>query len=145
MKAPAARKAGYRLIDHTADLGMVVFAPTEKALYETAGAALFDILAEGIPPGPGPAETLHIRGEDPAERMVNWLRELLYLWAGKGLLVRDIRVTRITEDRLSAAVRVHPYDPKRHGIKTEIKAVTYHRLRVGPTSKGWEAFIIFDV
>lgn len=145
MNQPRAQKAWYRVIDHTADLGILVFGPTEKALYETAARALFALLVEGRASGKGSMETLQLEGEDRADLMVIWLRELLYFWTGKGLLVQKADVTAVDENRLSATVWVHPYDSERHLIQNDIKAVTYHQIQVKRTPSGWEAKVIFDV
>ncbi|PIP37865.1 MAG: hypothetical protein COX20_00380 [Desulfobacterales bacterium CG23_combo_of_CG06-09_8_20_14_all_52_9] len=145
MNQPRAQKAGYRVIDHTADLGILIFAPTEKALYETAARALFALLVEGRASGKGSIKTLQLEGEDRADLMVIWLRELLYFWTGRGLLVQKADVTALDEHRLSATVWVYPYDPGRHLIQNDIKAVTYHQIQVNRTPSGWEAKVIFDV
>lgn len=145
MRNPAAERSGYRLLDHTADMGIVVFGPTVKALYEAAAKALADFLVEGPAPEQGRRLSLEIEGEDRADLMVNWLREILYLWAAKSLWLLETTVEHITSKRLSATVRVASYDPTRQGIKTDIKAVTYHRIQVRRTTVGWEATVIFDV
>ena len=36
-------------------------------------------------------------------------------------------------------------DFKRHRLKTEIKAVTYHQLKVQKVKDTWQAEVIFDV
>jgi len=142
---PMQKKAGYRRIDHTADVGIVVFGPSEKALFETAAKALSALLAQGHPSTPGITESLDIKGTDRADLLVNWLRELLYLWSGRGLLVQETEVGDIDANRLSATVRLHPYEPGRLIIQNDIKAVTYHQISVEKTPAGWEAKVIFDV
>jgi SHS2 domain-containing protein len=77
--------------------------------------------------------------------MVNWLRELLYLWSGKALLVASTQITQISDQQIEAIIRTEPFNPDRHRIRTEIKAVTYHQIRVDCRSTGWQARIIFDV
>ena len=36
-------------------------------------------------------------------------------------------------------------DPKRHELDAEVKAVTYHGLRVEPPAEGWLAEVIVDI
>ncbi len=145
MRNPTAARSGYHLLDHTADMGIVVFGPTVKALYEAAAKALADLLVEGPALEGVQRLSLEIEGEDRADLMVNWLREILYLWAAKRLWLLAANVEHITSKRLSATVRVAAYDPPRQGIKTDIKAVTYHRIQVRRTKAGWEATVILDV
>lgn len=134
----------YKLIDHTADLGIEVYGSCLRELFENAGYAMFDVITDTNRLNALSETTLNITGEDWPDLMVNWLRELLYLWTGRGLLVKIAEVS-ISEYTLSANVKYEPYVPERHLIKNELKAVTYHQIRVEQKDAIWEAGIIFDV
>ena len=75
--------------------------------------------------------------------MVKWLGEILFFQTGRDLLIQCVEILSISEYEFGAKLRADPWDPDRHSIKTEIKAVTYHQIQVG--QNGWEAKIIFDV
>ncbi|MDP3283932.1 MAG: archease [Desulfobacterales bacterium] len=135
----------YRLIDHTADLGIEVYGTGLRELFENAGYAMFDLITDTNRLNALSETTLNITGEDWPDLMVNWLRELLYLWTGRGLLVKIADIVSISEYALSANVKYEPYVPERHLIKRELKAVTYHQIRVEQKNAIWEAGIIFDV
>ena len=135
----------YTLIDHTADFGVQVFGSDPENLFANAAFALFDLITDLPTLDGGTCIKMRIRGEDRADLMVNWLRELLYLWNGRELLVKSVNIKTLSQNRLSASVFCDPYDPGRHTIIREIKAVTYHQVRVEPGVSGWEAGIIFDV
>ena len=138
-------KKKYNLIDHTADFGILVYGSDSKELFANAAWAVFDIITE-IDRVTG-LDSCHIEvsGDDWSNLMVNWLREILYLWNGKELLVKKVRILSLSETGLSATVELDAFDPDRHIIKTEIKAVTYHQIQVKSSPSGWEAMIIFDV
>jgi SHS2 domain-containing protein len=138
-------KSKYSVIDHTADFGIHVYGSDSKELFANAAWALFDSITE-IDQLTG-LDSCHIEvsGDDWSDLMVNWLREILYLWNGKELLVKKARILSLSETELSATVELDPFDPNRHIIKTEIKAVTYHQIRVTSSPHGWEAIIIFDI
>jgi len=135
----------YKLIDHTADLGIHVFGSDEKELFSNAAMAMFDVITDIEKLEGSRKHNVHVTGDDRPELMVNWLRELLYLWAGKEMLVKRVDIIAISENELSAIALVEAYDPERHVVKSEIKAVTYHQIIVERRSSGWEAKIIFDV
>jgi len=135
----------YTLIDHTADLGVDVYGTGLKELFENAGYAMFDIITDTSQLTALFETILNITGEDRPDLMVNWLRELLYLWTGKGQLVKIINITSLSEYALSAKIKFDHFDPGRHLIKSELKAVTYHQIRVEEKNSKWEARIIFDV
>ena len=135
----------YSLIDHTSDLGILVRGHDPSQLFANAALALFDIIAGGSHIECRAELTLEISGNDWADLMINWLRELLYLWNGKRRLVHSLKILSLAEYSLTAVLRYDLYAPERHTVNREIKAVTYHRVKVGPVSNGWTGEIIFDV
>ena len=136
----------YKLIDHTADFGIQVFGSDLTALFENAAHAMFDLIVDHHKAGGTQRRQVDLKGDDWPDLMVNWLRELLYLWNGKGLIVKKADISSISEYNISAIVKIDPYDPTLHEIKEEIKAVTYHQIVVRPKGdRGWESKIIFDV
>ncbi len=135
----------YKLIDHTADFGLHVLGTDPKDLFQNAARAMFEQITEIEALEGTEAVAIHLTGEDRPDLMVNWLRELLYYWHVKGLLLRDAQIQLISDKELLAQANFDPYAPDRHVIKREIKAVTYHQIRVRSGSDGWEARIIFDV
>jgi SHS2 domain-containing protein len=135
----------YELIDHTADFGLRVFGADPVELFETAGRALFDQITDRAALVGDQCQNIEVTGDDWPDLMVNWLRELLYQWAGNDLLVREVEITTLCETRLSARLRADRFDPARHPIRNEIKAVTYHQIAVEADEAGWEARVIFDV
>lgn len=135
----------YRLIDHTADFGIHVFGKDSEDLFSNAAFALFDLVTDMSTVKGGNKKKIFVTGSDWPDLMVNWLRELLYLWAGSELLVKSVKIQKITASEINAILCCEDYDPGRHVIKNEIKAVTYHQIQVAPYPRGWEARIIFDV
>ncbi len=135
----------YELIEHTADFGVRVYGPSAKALFANAARALFDLITDRNRLAGRTRRVLSVSGEDRADLMVNWLRELLFLWNGDSLLVKKVDLTALSDCELTATVFCDRYAPERHPIHTEIKAVTYHQIRVEHGSAGWEATVIFDV
>ncbi len=135
----------YRLIDHTADLGLEIFGADEKQLFTHAALALFDMIADGPLPAGRHQRTVVVAGDDWPDLMVNWLRELLYMWNGEGQLIDSVTIEELTQSRMCATVTSDDYAPGRHSIRNEIKAVTYHQIQVGPHQACWRARVIFDV
>ncbi len=135
----------YRLIDHTADFGIHVFGRDLKDLFENASLAMSDLITDISEVRGTHKMHFHITGDDWPDLMVNWLREILFFWAGKEQLVKYVEISSLSEYALSARVSYDAYSPERHVIKNEIKAVTYHQIQVGRKGAGWEAKIIFDI
>ena len=135
----------YNLIDHTADFGIHVFGSDSKELFANAAWAMFDLITEIDYLKGMDSCNIKISGDDWFDLMVNWLREILFLWNGKEMLVKTAHILSLSKNDLSAKVVFDQYDPDLHIITTEIKAVTYHQIDVQKKSTGWESKIIFDV
>ncbi len=139
----------YTLIDHTADLGMEVTGRTRRELFANAAYALLDIMIERrqkpVMDSTLREMNLSVEGSDAADLLVNFLREILYLFNGKRQVVVSCMIIRFAATGLIARLVLEPYSPKKHTIKTELKAVTYHGLSVDKIKNGWKARVIFDV
>lgn len=135
----------YEIIDHTADIGLRVFGTDPADLFCNAAHALTDVITEPKKVAATTSLALSVTGRDWPDLMVNWLRELLYLWSGKELLVASVAIQQISPQHIVAVASVEPFGPERHRIRHEIKAVTYHQIDVSEGLTGWEAKIILDV
>ncbi len=135
----------YRLIDHTADFGLEIFGSDETALFEEAAVALFELVTDSTTLKAELSRDIEVKGDDWPDLMVNWLRELLYMFNGEEQIICRVAITAIAENRLQATIGSETFDPRRHEIRNEIKAVTYHQIEVGPVDDGWRARVIFDV
>jgi SHS2 domain-containing protein len=135
----------YEIIDHTADLGIVVKGGSIKELFVNAANAMTDLVVKADISGKGAKRKLIVEGEDLPDLMVRWLSEILYLFNGEHILVMAIEISSISPTRLQSKLNVLSLNKGRHEILREIKAVTYHQIAVEKTPDGWEARVIFDI
>ena len=114
----------------TADIGLWARGPTAASLLEGLGLALFALLADPRTVRPRERRTVTAEGRDRTELAVAFLTELLVLHDTDGFLGRRIsaRLSGRGPYAAVAAVDGEPFDPRRHSARTEVKAVTYHRL-----------------
>ena len=138
-------KPTYQLLDHTADLRIRVSGTDPRDLYANAGLALSDLIAGPIARTAEKWIPLAVSGADRADLLVNFLRELLYLWTGEGKMVTMVTIEEISETDIKARIGVTAYRPEIHAVKHEIKAVTYHQIEVVRAATGWQAAIVFDI
>jgi SHS2 domain-containing protein len=139
--------SNYKFFDHTADIGVEVTGRTRKELFVHAAQALFDVMIENK--AGEDSEKQHkkvtIEGADVADLLINFLREILYLFNGEKFITDGCEIIEFTNKKLQARLTGDLFNGKRHLIKTEIKAVTYSGLMVEREKSGWKARIIFDV
>lgn len=149
MPGPGGGESVYEIFDHTADLGLRVRSPSFAGLCEDAARGLCEIIA-GDPDvvQPRSTERFEIPGDDPAMILFDWLNELLYAFESRRMLYSRFEAER-TPAGLRAEARGERYDPERHALAHEVKAITYHGLQVRRLGSGpgqqWEATVIVDI
>lgn len=137
----------YKYFDHTADIGVEITGRTRKELFVNAANALFDVMIEsktGLKPAKR-QKIITVEGSDVADLLINFLRELLYLFNGEQFATGGCEIIEFTNKKLQARITGETFNSKTHLIKTEIKAVTYSGAKVERLKAGWRARIIFDV
>ena len=135
----------YRVFDHTADLGVEVFGKTIQELYANAAFAVYDLMADLHDVQAQETRKIVVEGADREDLLVNYLREVLYLFNGNRLLLKSFIINEMDDRHLEGEVRGETFDPGRHHLKREIKAVTYHGTQIAEAPEGWRGRVIFDV
>ncbi|HEU5180890.1 MAG TPA: archease [Candidatus Polarisedimenticolia bacterium] len=145
MRARVVAPVAYDLLDHTADLGVVVRGGDLADLFARAGAVLADLHYEPERVAGKETRELVLQGYEPESLLVRWLNELIVMRETEDFLWRRLEVDLSEGLLLHTRLAGESLDPGRHRPKTAMKAATYHELRVRPTPGGFEAQIIFDV
>jgi SHS2 domain-containing protein len=135
----------YEHFEHTADLGLRVRAPDLNTLFAEAAQALIAAIVEDLATVQ-PLQPLEVRleGDDRAYLLFDWLRELLYRFDSEHRLFSRFEV-KVRENGLEATAWGEPLDRARHELGHEVKAITYHGLKVEPADGGWLAEAIVDI
>jgi protein archease len=134
---------GFELLEHTADVGIRACGATLEEVFEQATLGLAEVLG-ALRPGGGEVVDIEVTAGDPGALLVDWLNEVLWLHEVRGHAgVAAVRVERVAGDRAAGSVTFSSTDPPADG--TFVKAVTYHRLRVGRDTGGWLAEVYLDV
>lgn len=133
--------------DHTGDIGFEVRAASRERLHEEAARALFEIIVDDLDTVRPERRVVVEIGEaqDSEDLLVRFLSELLFLHDARGWLFAGAEVLALDAHRILAEGLGEPFDPARHRIAREVKAVTYHGLRLGRDGTGWTARIVLDL
>ena len=131
--------------EHTADLGLRVRAAGLDELFADAGRGLFAMIVEDLDAvAPRMSVSIAIEGTEPSCLLHDWLGELLAVFDTRGLLLAAFDV-RVTPAGLEATASGETTDRQRHHLLHEVKAITYHGLRVEQETDGWVAEVIVDI
>ena len=139
----------FELIDHTADVGIKVWGPTLTELFENAARGMFAVIAgeEYKAQGSKVEKSIEIEKgrEDLEEILVDWLSELLYIFNREKIFFDNFTVLSLKNKGIEAEAGGINIDLYQSDLYTEIKAVTFHNLKIDEDVNGFSCTIIFDV
>ena len=135
----------FEILDHTADIGLIVYGRDLPTLFQNAGEAFFHLITDLKKVRDRTERRIRIGRKDLNFLLVDWLNELLYLHDVENLLFKKFKVESVGEEGLKAAARGEPFQEGLHVIKTQVKAVTYHQIEVRKEKQGWKARVILDL
>lgn len=136
----------YRILDHTGDIAILARAPTHELLYDALTRAFFEVMLDTRTVEPRHEVAVTVPDAVDAEDLVvRYLSELLYLHDAKDWLFRETRVVRLTATEIEALAIGETFDPDRHVIDRQVKAVTHHHLLLSQDHEGWSARCVLDL
>jgi SHS2 domain-containing protein len=135
----------YELFEHTADLGLRVRAADLNTLFAEAAECLFSAVLEDIGSVNAlTAVTVELTGTDREFLLFDWLRDLLMRCDADHMVFGKFEV-QVRVDGLTGTAWGEPLDTARHQLAHEVKAITYHQLKVEKAADGWLAEVIVDI
>jgi len=135
----------FEVLEHTADVGLKANGQTLKEVFENAALGMFSLITNMGAVKPVLTDELYVEAEDRDSLLVEWLNELLYKFEVEYKVYKRFEIIDWDEEyRLLARAFGEPLDLGRHDIQTQIKAVSYHLLKIEHNDY-WSAQVIFDV
>ena len=132
----------FELLDHTADILVRAYGNTLEECFANAALAMFDQIVDVSTIQPVGEVEVKIDGSEKEELLFDLLSELLYLHDVDQVVLSSFDVS-FSEGGLRCLAKGEELDLKKHGPKTEIKAVTYHLLEVD--EKMPSVTVLFDI
>jgi SHS2 domain-containing protein len=135
----------FEIFEHTADLGLRIWASSRNSLFADAAAGLFSLIVPDLASiRLSETRLLQLGSESLDYLLFDWLNELLYLYEVQHLLLARFDV-EVTDEGLAAQVHGEPIDHNRHVLDHEVKAITYHGLKLERSANLWLAEVIVDI
>ncbi|MBK9120614.1 MAG: archease [Phycisphaerales bacterium] len=136
---------GFELFDHTADLGVRVWAATPAGLLRPALAGLYAALGEVVPGEQGPRVELSYGGGEAALLLRDFLADALLRLETEACVLTDVEVVQFDGADLRVSVVQRPLDRELSVLLREVKAVTYHELELWIAPAQCEFRYIVDI
>jgi SHS2 domain-containing protein len=119
----------YEFIEHTADIGIKAYGKTVDESFANAALGMFNVMTDVSKVEPVGEYEVKVKSDNMENLLVDWLGELLFLHETQDVLLSEFDV-KIDGLSLDAKVRGEALDRKKHELKDDVKAITYHMLEV---------------
>ena len=123
----------YTLLDHATDALVEVSADTVDGALEDAAYAAVDIMLERERVDTEETRRISVASDSMHDMLYGWLEEIIYQTITEGFAVSRVRASyghAAGRHTVSALLEGEPLDIEHHRFKVEIKAPTYHEMRI---------------
>ena len=124
----------FEYFDVTADIGFIAYGNTLNEAFENAGLAIFNIISNTDYITPSREISFDVTSEDEVSLLYDYLEELLFYHEVEFMLFSEFHVEIDENLNLKATIKGEDIDWDKHERKTEIKAITFHKMDVKKTS-----------
>ncbi len=134
----------YEILDHTADIGIKVRGESLNAVMEKTILAQRDLMIGNMQVGSDEEREFIIDEDDAEIALVSILEEILYLFEHQKFAVSCCSVS-VQNSEYRVQMKGSLFNRSKVEDGTEIKAVTYHQLKVKKEDASWIVQVIFDI
>ncbi len=138
-------EARYELFDHTADMGVRVWAEDLPALIPPAVEGFYATIGELATAGSAEPFEFARLGDAPEMLLRDFLNELLILFERDRSRLVEFKIVEFDNRHLRVVGNAVGVDLDQSASCREVKAITYHELAVRPIDDGIEAIFIVDI
>ncbi len=135
----------FRLIEHTADMGIEAYGSSRTEAIEEVANGLTELVFGEVSASPDIRNEIVICAEDPVELLVATLNEIVYQIEMDSLVPAGLLIESINDNELRGCITGETFDAERHNVERQVKSVTYHRACLEETSGGYHARVYVDL
>ena len=123
----------FEYFEVTADIGFKAYGENLNEAFENASIAMFNIITDTSNVTPSKEIEFEISSEDEVSLLYDYLEELLFHHEVDFMLFSQFHVQIDENLCLRAKIKGEEIDWDKHERKTEIKAITFHKMDVKKT------------
>jgi len=135
--------SGYKFIDHPSDIGIEVKGKTHKELFLNAVSGMLSIISDSSNGREKIKKSLHLEEGSLEELLHSFLSEILWFIISERFLPLSVSINLLEKTTLQAHLEGITITDEE--VKREIKAVTFHQLKIEKINGYFLTRIIFDV
>lgn len=134
----------FEVIEHTADAGIVAYGRDLREAFANAAHGMFSLIVEPADQSEDFCRDIDLTSSDSEALLVDWLNELIFIFEVDRVILSSFDIADLSQTRLRARVCGSTIDPARHKLIAQVKAATYHSLRI-EESEGVSVRVILDM
>jgi SHS2 domain-containing protein len=135
----------FEFLEHTADAYIAAYGRSLAQAFENAALAMFETMTDTKGVREIEENSLEVVAKDEQYLLFSWLEALLLKFEVESILYSRFKVNSIEKTPEGYVLRARmwgePFNRDRHKSKTDVKAVTYHRMEI--TKDGSEVNVKF--
>jgi len=144
------RRGSYRFLEDiaTADLAFEATGKTREELFVSAAEALEESQVKTEDLELKIEKKIKLENDTLDKLLFDFLNELIYFKDAEQLAFANLalRIEETTKGyTLKGMVKGEKLDPKRHELRTDVKAVTKHKFGIQETPEGYKATVVLDI
>lgn len=142
------QKPNYRILPHTADLAIWAQGKSLAELFINLAYGMYQAMTGEriekfkLQTANCKRQNFAVAGETKEDLLVNFLNELVFLADKNKLVIGGIKIEKISSQALSAKISATPLS---QSPKLDIKAATYHDLKIKEIGNHLETTVLFDI
>lgn len=123
-------KAGYKILEHPADMGIEAYGKNLIEAFEQSAIALMSIILDTSNIETTEIRLVEIHASEYEQLLVKWLAEILYLYDGEDFVPGKFEINTLTREYLNVTIGGEKFNNIKHPTKMDVKAITYHQILV---------------
>jgi SHS2 domain-containing protein len=135
----------FEILEHPSDLGIEARGTSMEEAFTHAALGLMSVIAGSSKIEASEERSISLRALDRENLLVRWLTEILYLSDAEKFLTADAKIYMMNDTALKATLAGQPYNPSIHELNLDVKAITYHHLKVEKTDETWIVRVFVDI
>jgi SHS2 domain-containing protein len=139
----------YEVLEHVSDAYIEAYGCSIEEAFENAALGMFDVMTDVSRVRRAFRDEFTVEAEDERSLLHEWLSTLHLKFEMDGRVYGSFKVHGIEKGegtcRLTAEAYGEPFNPARHPPKTEVKAVTHHRMDVAESGGRWVVRFLLDL
>lgn len=143
------KKQKFKILEHISDVEFEAYGETLKEAFENAAFAVSETMTDTRRINPKIKKEINIISEDKESLLYDFLENILYFFGAENLVFSKFKIKELKKEKnkykLKAEFYGEKFNLKKHEPRTEIKAITYHTMKIGKKNNKYFVHVLVDI